>query len=162
MPSSLLSTISLPFFLVMESLRLAQALQFSRASRPTPTSLTRARIGSLAIRYSQRRDRGFPSLRTRAKGRNDDEVWIQDGSSSVTETETETTEIAEDASVLGLVQALENGMLLLSPDIVGGSTTRFRMPCRPFPKPLRVGLNLYVHILLKKKFLLFGLEWKEF
>lgn len=90
---------------LMESLRLTQAFQIARSSKPT---VARVRFGSLAIRYPPRPDRGFfLSLRTCCvKGRNVDGARIPDGSSPDPE-----AEIVNDASALGIGQVLYTGIL---------------------------------------------------
>eukprot|EP00268_Persea_americana_P023871 TRINITY_DN2338_c0_g1_i2.p1 TRINITY_DN2338_c0_g1~~TRINITY_DN2338_c0_g1_i2.p1 ORF type:complete len:693 (+),score=131.44 TRINITY_DN2338_c0_g1_i2:131-2209(+) len=87
----------------MESLRVTQAFQIARSSKPT---VARVRIGPLAIRYPRRTDRGFfLSLRTCCvKGRNVDGARIPDGSSPDPE-----AEIENDASAPGIGQVLYTG-----------------------------------------------------
>lgn len=90
---------------LMESLRPTQAFQIALSSKPT---VARVRIGSLAIRYPPRPDRGFfLSLRTCCvNGRNVDGARIPDGSSPDPE-----AEIVNDASALGIGQVLYTGIL---------------------------------------------------
>lgn len=107
---------------LMESLRVTQAFQIARSSKPT---VARVRIGPLAIRYPPRTDRGFfLSLRTCCvKGRNVDGARIPDGSSPDPE-----AEIVNDASAPGIGQVLYTGILSphYTPCLAHGCEKRFR------------------------------------